>query len=95
VEKFDDFMKALREVSPFPITFENLQGGAYGYCSPNDKKIVVKKGLSEAQTVKTTIHEITHADLHVSDNSEKKDRSTKEVEALCPCFLNVYLLHSC
>ena len=39
--------------------------------------------MPESQTVKTMIHEIAHSILHndILDESEKKDRQTKEVEA--------------
>ena len=50
-----------------------------------DKEIVIKKGLSESQTLKTAIHETAHAKLHDREIMEilgvEKDRLTKEVEA--------------
>ena len=50
-----------------------------------DKEIVIKKGLSESQTLKTAIHETVHAKLHDKEIMEslgvEKDRLTKEVEA--------------
>lgn len=91
VEAYQDLMTALREVSPFPIVFEDIHGGANGYCSPTDQKIAIRQGMSEAQTVKTTIHEITHADLHAPEIDlaigDKKDRRTKEVEAESTAFI--------
>ena len=58
---------------------------------------MIKKGLSESQTLKTTIHETAHAKLHDKEIMEslgvEKDRLTKEVEALYPCFYNVDLLN--
>lgn len=91
VQGYQDLMVSLREVSPFPIVFEDIQGGANGYCSPLEQKIAVRQGMSEAQTIKTTIHEITHADLHAPDIDlaldERKDRRTKEVEAESTAFI--------
>ena len=91
VDAYNDLMFALREVSPFPIVFEDIKGGANGYCSPLQQKIAVRQGMSEAQTVKTTIHEITHADLHAPEIEatleNKKDRRTKEVEAESTAFI--------
>ena len=50
-----------------------------------DKEIVIEKGLSESQTLKTAIHETAHAKLHDKEIMEslgvEKDRLTKEVEA--------------
>lgn len=53
--------------------------------------------MSNLQTMKTGVHEVSHALLHdreVMDAEEiLKDRTTKEVEALYPCFYNVDLLN--
>lgn len=66
-----------------------VDGGAKGYFSPTEQKIVIQSGMGESQTVKTAVHEIAHSLLHDSgharmegvDAAEKKDRNTKEVEA--------------
>lgn len=87
VENYTAFFNALIQTSPVPITFENIEGGAKGYFSSSEKRIVINEGMSETQTLKTTIHEIAHAILHNYDSknavpfSERKDRHTKEVEA--------------
>jgi Antirestriction protein len=85
VEAYQELMAALMEVSPFPIGIEEISGGVNGYYSPAENRIAVRQGMSEAQTIKTTIHEITHADLHSPEadiiGDENKDRRTKEVEA--------------
>lgn len=89
VEHYDAFLESLKKISPFPIEFEDIKGTAKGYCDPVNKKIVIKKGMSEIQTIKTAIHEITHADLHSEPHlllEEKKDRKTKEVEAESVAF---------
>ena len=49
--------------------FEEKYGLAFtllsnGYYHNADKEIVIKKGLSESQTLKTAIHETVHAKLH-------------------------------
>ena len=53
--------------------------------------------MSESQTMKTGIHEVTHAMLHdrdfMEEQGEKKNQMTKEVEALYPYFYNVDLLN--
>ncbi|SFQ38419.1 hypothetical protein SAMN02910358_01852 [Lachnospiraceae bacterium XBB1006] len=45
-----------------------------------DNQIVFKEGMSQTQTLKTLIHEITHARLYGADG-EKMNRNNKEVEA--------------
>lgn len=85
VQDFDSFMQAIQKISPVPIRFDEIDGNANGYYHNADKEIVIKKGLSESQTLKTAIHETVHAKLHDKEIMEslgvEKDRMTKEVEA--------------
>lgn len=85
VADYDLFMKAITAVSPVPIRFDEIAGEAKGYYHSGDKEIVIQKGMSESQTIKTAIHETGHARLHDKDIMEEqgieKDRLTKEVEA--------------
>ena len=87
VENYEAFFDALKQVSPVPISFEDIPGGAKGFFSPVESCIAIQEGMSEIQTVKTAIHEIAHAKLHAVKPDEKtapedrKDRHTKEVEA--------------
>ena len=88
VEQYSDFFAALEKVSPVPIGFEKIEGGAHGYYHLEDKRIALDEGMSELQTLKTAIHEIAHAKLHDIDLNAPKDeqqprvdRRTREVEA--------------
>lgn len=87
VERYEDFWRVLREISPVPVGLEKIEGGAHGYYHLVDKRIAIDEGMSEMQTIKTLIHEIAHAKLHAVDPDAKtapedqKDRHTKEVEA--------------
>ena len=85
VQDFDSFMQAIQKISPVPIRFDEIDGNANGYYHNADKEIVIKKGLSGSQTLKTAIHETAHAKLHDKEIMEslgvEKDRLTKEVEA--------------
>lgn len=85
VQDFDSFMQAIQKISPVPMRFDEIDGNANGYYHNADKEIVIKKGLSESQTLKTAIHETVHAKLHDKEIMEslgvEKDRLTKEVEA--------------
>ena len=85
VEDFDLFLEAIREISPVPIRFDAIEGSANGYYHNLDKEIVIKKEMSQSQTLKTAIHETAHARLHDKEIMEnqgiEKDRLTKEVEA--------------
>lgn len=87
VEQYEDFWRALKEISPVPVELEKIEGGAHGYYHLVDMRIAIDEGISEMQTIKTLIHEIAHAKLHATTPDEKtapedrKDRHTKEVEA--------------
>ena len=88
VDCFKDFFAALEQVSPVPVGFEKIEGGAHGYYHLEEKRIAIDEGMSDLQTLKTAIHEIAHAKLHDIDlNAPKEeqkprvDRRTREVEA--------------
>ena len=85
VKDFDMFMQAITDISPVPIRFDEIEGSAKGYYDSANKEIVIRKGMSESQTIKTAIHESGHARLHDRDKMKaegiRKDRETKEVEA--------------
>jgi len=87
VENYKAFFSALESISPVPIAFEDIPGGAKGYYHLEDRRIAIQEGMSEIQTVKTAIHEIAHAKLHAIDPDkkanpeERKDSRTREVEA--------------
>ena len=82
---YHDFMEALKTVAPVPISFIEIDGEAKGFYQIVDKYIAVQPGMSEAQTMKTAVHETAHAVLHDRDQMEAegvvKDQLTKEVEA--------------
>ena len=81
VEDFEKMKDILIAISPVPISFEEITGGANGYFSPATQSIVVKEGMSELQTIKTMIHEIAHVTLGHGGKDDKWDRETKEVQA--------------
>ena len=89
VEGYQDFMQALTEVSPVPIGFEDIPGESKGYFHFEEKRIAIQEGMSDSQTIKTGVHEVSHAKLHDRELSRSadlqtedfKDKNTKEVEA--------------
>ena len=86
VERYNDLYDALEAMSPVPISFESIKSNAKGYFDPIEKLIVIKDGMSEAQNIKTTIHEIVHARLHdinnaIDDESKRPNSRTREIEA--------------
>ncbi len=85
VKDYEKMMNAIQKTSPVPIEIRKIEGGANGYYNPGDKHIVIKEGMSQTQTLKTAIHEVSHALLHDKDAGLLKDsgldRRTKEVQA--------------
>ena len=84
VKEYERFYKALVSISPVPITFEDIEGGAKGYYNDAEKRIAIKTRMSEAQTIKTLIHEISHATYHSKEGRDKDfplDRRHMETEA--------------
>lgn len=64
VQNYDVMMEALHRSSPVPISIEPIHDGSDGFFSHTEQRIAIKEGMSESQTVSTTIHEIAHAKLH-------------------------------
>ncbi|MFA7077286.1 MAG: YodL domain-containing protein [Syntrophomonas sp.] len=95
VKQYELFIEVLKQASPVPIAFEEMKADMDGYFSQNDKRIAIRDGMSEVQTISAVIHEIAHAKLHdnslgqldaaqSNENAEPlkpKSRRTEEVEA--------------
>lgn len=85
VEGYEALMAAIKEVVPVPISFENIVSGAKGYYHLEENRIVIQEGMSEAQTVKTLLHEASHQALHSREaqnmSGEVKSKNQKETEA--------------
>lgn len=63
-QKFDWYIKAITELSPVPIQFSEIEGTAKGFFKPSEKQITIRPGMSQSQTIKTMLHEVTHSILH-------------------------------
>ena len=84
IEGYPVLLEALKQTCPVPVNFEDIESGAKGYYHQIDKRIAIQEGMSEAQTVKTLIHEMAHQKLHALPDvaqEEIKSRNSKEVEA--------------
>ena len=82
VENYESFLQALILISPVPVRFTKIESGANGFFRPIDRDIFIREGMSQAQTVKTLLHEITHALLHAKDaSSDHAARLRREIEA--------------
>ena len=85
VEGYETLLTAIKEVVPVPISFEQIESGAKGYFNLEENRIAIQEGMSEAQTVKTLLHEASHQALHsreaMDKSGDKKSRNQKECEA--------------
>ena len=87
VRQYEMFFEALKRSCPVPIGFEQIDSGAKGYYHTVDHRIALQEGMSQVQTIKTLIHEMTHEHLHSKDPKElppeepRLTRNAKEVEA--------------
>ena len=83
VDNFDSVMDALRKISPAPIRFDSVDGGANGYYDLVNREIVVKDTLPQAQKIKTAVHEVAHSILHdkIDGLDQEATKNEMEVEA--------------
>ncbi len=87
VDGYGDLLDVLLRVSPVPIDFLDIEGEARGYFSPSACRIVVQKDMSEADTLRTTLHEQAHAWVFSQLPDEKYNRRESEVIAESICYV--------
>ena len=63
VQNYEVFMEAVMRSAPVPVFMEDLTG-MDGYYNDENRRIAVRTGMSEVQTVCAAIHEIAHSLLH-------------------------------
>ena len=82
VDNFQNIYDSISAAAGIPISLEDFEGSANGYYSPTENRIVIRSGMSEAQTIKTLVHETAHSLLHCKGSEhEKADRETAELQA--------------
>ena len=80
VDNYDSVMDALRKISPAPIRFDSVDGGANGYYDLVKREIVVKDTLPQAQKIKTAVHEVAHSILHDKIDGLDQEATKREME---------------
>ena len=82
VENYSEIYDSICAAAGIPVTLEDFEGSANGFYSPTESKIVIRSGMSEAQTIKTLVHETAHSLLHKKGGEQEKvDRETAELQA--------------
>ena len=61
---FSKLFDRLVSIAPVPVAMEQIEGSSHGYFHSVEKRIAIKEGMSQQQTIKTLIHEIAHSILH-------------------------------
>lgn len=91
VEKYQELKRHLEIISRIPIEYKEIKTGAKGYYNTEEDKIYIKEGMSEIQTIKTLLHEMTHSYLHnkikLKERKQELTRSNMEVEAESVAFI--------
>lgn len=85
-ENYKNLLEAIKKCSSYDIVFKDNVGvnGAKGLCNFKEKTISIQDNMSEIQTIKTLIHEISHELLHTEN---KISRNQEEVEAESVAFV--------
>ena len=82
VPGFERFSEAFKRAAPIPVRFEMMEPDTRGYYDGATQEIVIRSGMSDAQTMKTMIHEMAHALMHdPTKMQEIPDSATREVQA--------------
>lgn len=83
VEDFQSYQEAIENTCPFPVSYEETESiDVKGYCDYKNRKVVIRPDLSQAQTLKTLIHETAHARFHEPRGKENPvTRSDMEIQA--------------
>ena len=91
VNNYEYMKSSLIEVAKIPVKFEDIKDSSKGYYHLVENRIAIKEGMSQQQTIKTMVHEITHSRLHSLDKQENikdpTERNTKEIEAESCAFV--------
>lgn len=89
-DRMEAIFKALRKVTGIDIEFDDIRGSSKGYYSPTSNLIVINKGMSDTQTLKTVFHETAHCLLHDPNKkivTAKSPRNEKEIQAESTAFI--------
>lgn len=91
VPYFDNIMNALQKMTDYRFAIETgdvfaENPNAKGLCDYSIRTIFIRDGMSQAQTLKTAVHELFHSRNHGAD-MEPKSRQMKEIEAEAAAYV--------
>lgn len=79
IEGYDRVFNALVKASGVTVRYGDLPGAAYGAVDTETGEVTLRRDLSQAQSIKTLVHEIAHYQMHPPGN--KYPRALREVQA--------------
>lgn len=85
VENFAAVRSAVLSATTFTCSYGELSDDANGVCRPLEGEIVLRKGMSQLQELKTLIHEVAHSIMHGADC--KKSSGEREIEAESAAYM--------
>ena len=84
VERFCQLCDAIQACATVPVEWDVdiTDPECHGYFSRGENRICIRGGMSEAQTIKTLVHETAHSILHCEGGEqEEAERHVREVQA--------------
>lgn len=88
IEDYSALFEAISSTTAFDIKFDDIKGRAKGLCSYDAKTITINNGMSQAQNIKTLLHEVAHSRLHDPNKGfDRPSRDKREVQAESVAFV--------
>jgi antirestriction protein ArdC len=70
-EGFKDDLERAISATGYTVSYEDVSGGAKGYTQPGTMKVVIKKGMTPADEVRTLSHELGHISMGHLDHLDE------------------------
>lgn len=88
IDDYSALFEAISSTTAFDVKFDDIKGRAKGLCSYDAKTITINNGMSQAQNIKTLLHEIAHSRLHDPNKTfDRPSRDKREVQAESVAFV--------
>lgn len=87
VPGYERLFSAITNISDYRMIIDDISynADAKGMCDYTIQTIFIRPGMSQAQTLKTAVHELFHSRVHGGDGS--KSRQQKEIEAEAAAYV--------
>ena len=66
----EDLEKAITD-SGYTVSYEDIPGGAHGYTSSGDHRVVIQQGITQANEAQTLAHELGHIKAGHTDRTDE------------------------